>query len=404
MTEVLDEERRFEDFDSPMSPNPYSPWRVARQLAVPEAVPFLISVLEGKHPGTGWALEALDALGPAARAASPQVERLGEMLTLWSIDEARARAFAVHLHAGTWRSPIGVTARHAIARRAMEAGPQVAREHFIELLDNTDVEVLRFALDGVPSDSSCLYELAWEQPDAVPIEAVRPYVHHNNHKVAAAAARILMVLNRAVDAGPVIDVAARIELPRINFNWLAPHPRSYLLYERATIRETFEIVRRRRCANLPPQLPEHLRGGERSLHDKDDRVFAPRLDAELAGKVLAPTTSDAADDRFLKGQLQDYEPDAGAYGHYARVLLAQPTHVHAAFQLAWIDRLYGSPITPERIAWLRELGISDEALLAEVGTPLASPLCGKRAAATLAPGTQDEALAHLSRVWNAVKR
>jgi hypothetical protein len=365
-------------------------------------VPFLIGCLDGKHGGRKWAVYALDRLGPAGRAASPRLEALGEMLALWSVDEARARELGVHLHPGTWRE-YDRTARHLIARRAFEAGPEQARAHYADLLANTDLEVLRFALDSVPRDSSCFYELAWKLPHVVPVEAVRPHVRASNAKLAAAAARILMVLSRPEDAGAVIDVCTKVELERIDVRWLAPHPRSNLLYEKLTIRQTFEVIRRRRCANLPTWVPEHLRGAERSLHDRDDRQYAPRLDAELAGRLLSPTTIDAADNRFLAMNLQDHDADAGAYGHYARVLLATPGNAHAAFQCAWIDRIYGSPITPERVDWLRSLGVRDELLLAELATPLPLPLAGERAAGPLAPGTQSDALEHLSRVWDATK-
>lgn len=403
MDAVLAEEDAFEAFDSPMSPNPHSPWTVATQLAVPDAVPFLIRVLETKHRGTKWALQALDSLGPAARAASAAVERLGELLVLWSIDEPRARAFAAHQHAGTWRSSTGITARHAIARRLVDASPEQATAHFDELLADPDVEVVRFALDSVPRDSSCLYELAWKSPQYVPAARVRQHVHAHNVKIAAAAARILMVLRHPEDASAVIDVCARTELDPIHVRWLAPHPRSDKLYERLTIRQTFEVVRWRRCANLPANLPEHLRGAERSLHDRDDRQYAPRLDAELAGRVLIPTKIDSADDKFMQMHLHDHDADGGAYGHYARVLLAEPMHAHAAFQCAWIDRVYGSPITAERVGWLRSLGVRDDALLAELATPLAQPLAGEAATATYAPGTQAEAFAHLERVWSATR-
>ena len=377
-------------------------FRAADKLAVPEAVPFLISCLDGKHRGQKWAVYALDKLGPAGRAASARLEALGEMLALWSVDEPRARELGVHLHPGTWRE-YDRTARHMIARRAFEAGPERARAHYTELLASPDLEVLRFALDSVPRDSSCFYELAWKFPDEAPIEAVRPHIRASNARLLAAAARILMVLNRPQDAGAVIDACTRVELERIDVRWLAPHPHSHLLYEKLTIKLTFELVRGRRCANLPPELPDHLRGAERSLHDRDDRQYAPRLDAELSGTVLSPTTIDAADNRYLAMNLQDFDPDAGAYGHYARVLLANPRHAHAAFQCAWIDRFYGSPITAERVEWLRSLGVRDEALLAELATPLASPLAGERSGSPVVPGTQSEALEHLSRVWDATK-
>ena len=403
MEAVLAEEDAFEAFDSPGGGNPHSPWQAARRLAVPEAVPFLIECLSGKHRGQKWAVRALDWLGEAGRPASARLEALGEMFALWSVDEPRARALGVHLHPGTWRD-YNRTARHAIARRAFEAGPAPARAHARELLASTDLDVVRFALDSLPSDSSCLYELAWTMPDDAPIEAIRPHVKASNIKVAAAAARLLMVLQRPEDAGAVIDVCAKVGLDRIDVRWLAPHPRSHLLYERLTIRQTFELVRRRRCANLPAELPGHLRSAERSLHDRDDRQYAPRLDAELEGRLLVRTSVDAADDRFMRLQLTDDDPDGGAYGHYARVLLDDPTQARAAFGCAWIDRMYGSPITTERVAWLRSLGVRDESLLADLAQPIASPLAGQRATIALGPGTQDEAFAHLSRVWDATAR
>lgn len=402
MNEVLEEERRFDAFDSPMSPNPYSPYAVADRLVAPEAVPFLITCLDGRHRGQKWAVRALDKLGPAARAASARLEAIGETLALWSVDELRARELGVHLHAGTWRD-YKLTARHAIARRAVDAGPERARMHFTELLASDDVEVLRWALDAISGDSSSLYDLAWNKPDAVPIEAVRPHARHGSTKVAGPAARILMTLHHPVDADAVLDVLARTTLERIDYQWLAPHPRSHELYESARARDTFELVRRRRCAGLPAELSAE-RFAARKLQDAEDRKFVPRVLAELVGAVATPATIEAADDRFLVSHLEDHMPDAGAYGHYARVLLADPTHAHAAFQLAWIDRHYGSPITEARITWLRTLGVREDSLLADLATPRTTFLSGYRARHQYAPGTQDEALAHLSRVWDATRR
>jgi hypothetical protein len=42
MDEVLVEEDRHGDYDTMRGSNPYSPWDVARRLATPEAVPFLV--------------------------------------------------------------------------------------------------------------------------------------------------------------------------------------------------------------------------------------------------------------------------------------------------------------------------------------------------------------------------
>jgi hypothetical protein len=59
------------------------------------------------------------------------------------------------------------------------------------------------------------------------------------------------------------------------------------------------------------------------------------------------------------------------------VLLREPS-AHAAFQLAWIDRAFGSPVPPARVGWIRSLGFADEAFLAELGRPVERPLHGYR--------------------------
>jgi hypothetical protein len=408
LAEVIAEERRFDAFDSPMGANPYAP--SARALAVPEAVPFLLEVLEGKHPGAHWAVEALELLGPAGRAAAPLLERLGEARALWSVDEARARALGMHRLAGTWRGAGGETVRAQLARRVVEDarrtrdGVEHARAHFAELLADADPEVVRFALDAA-DDGSKLEELARSAPAAVPLDAVRPHAGHEDGRIAAAAARVLMTLRRPEDAGRVLDVRRRGLLPRIDHAWLAPHPRSHELYPDAGARDTFELIRRRRCAGLPTALPGDVEARLRGAQgDAEGRELAGRALAELEGRVQRPSTLDEADELFLVTRLEHHDPDAGAYGRYANVLLTDPACAHAALQLAWIDRLYGSPVTAARVEWLRRLGVSDEALLAELTTPGPMLLSGWRVLDRLYPGTQADALAHLERVWRAVRR
>jgi hypothetical protein len=82
-----------------------------------------------------------------------------------------------------------------------------------------------------------------------------------------------------------------------------------------------------------------------------------------------------ADSTFLRGRV---EPTIwGAFRAYGDILLAVPS-AHAAFQLAWIDRAFGSEIVPARVNWIRSLGFYDEELLAELAAPVASPLTGYR--------------------------
>ena len=84
-----------------------------------------------------------------------------------------------------------------------------------------------------------------------------------------------------------------------------------------------------------------------------------------------------ADDDFLRGRI---EPTvSGAFRAYAEVLLIEPS-AHAAFQLAWIDRAFGSEIVTERVQWIRGMGFRDEELLTDLATPPAKPLQGLRSA------------------------
>lgn len=82
-----------------------------------------------------------------------------------------------------------------------------------------------------------------------------------------------------------------------------------------------------------------------------------------------------ADRSFLDGRI---EPSVyGAFRAYGEVLLVGPS-AHAAFQLAWIDRAFGTEVVSGRVQWIRSLGFRGQELLAELGQPLASPLNGSR--------------------------
>lgn len=399
MAEVLAEEQRRQDFDSPMSPNGAAPWRIADALAVPEAVPFLIEVLEGKYAGVSFAVAVLQRLGPMARAASPYLERLGEHLALWHVDEARARELGVHRRSTPWRSAVGYSARREIATRQ---DPDRARAHFAELIADEDVEVVQFALDALRRDSSGLFDRAWDSPSSVPIESVRVRLYDPDHDVAKAAARLLMRLHHPADAADVLAEWERTLVAPVDVPWLAPLPNSFKLVEHVDPRELFELVRRRRCAGLGAYGGGYAEWFlQREHRDATSRAFAARALDELRG--IAPEGSlEAADDRFVRGHHEDDDPDASAYGEYANVLVARPADAHAAFQLAWIDREYGSPITPERIAWLRSLGIRDEELLAELAKPLTTFLPGPRTRHKLVPGTKDVMRSHLARLRAAL--
>ena len=105
-----------------------------------------------------------------------------------------------------------------------------------------------------------------------------------------------------------------------------------------------------------------------------DWDYAPTMLAEIRAKPKVDPLV-VADNTFLEGWI---EPTIhGAFRAYADVLLYTPS-AHAAFQLAWIDRAFGSEIVPERVAWIRGLGFHDEEFLRELATPVPRPLEGDR--------------------------
>lgn len=95
----------------------------------------------------------------------------------------------------------------------------------------------------------------------------------------------------------------------------------------------------------------------------------------LAAFTSPPVDWLAAGDRaFVSGSID--HTTGGAFEQYARALRFAPS-AHAAVQLAWIDRAFGVPITPARLAWLRGLGCRDALLLGELERPV-TPLEGGR--------------------------
>lgn len=112
-----------------------------------------------------------------------------------------------------------------------------------------------------------------------------------------------------------------------------------------------------------------------------------------------------ADESFASGHLDTPYWLLGATSEYARILFYVPHHAHAAVQLAWIDRGFGTPITSERLAWLRSLGVRDDALLDELAHPVAPWPYEEGRRGRVLQGDFDErhraAAAHLARVRRA---
>lgn len=96
----------------------------------------------------------------------------------------------------------------------------------------------------------------------------------------------------------------------------------------------------------------------------------------MVARLRSPTLPriEHADAQFIAGSID--HTTGGAFRGYADVLRSRPS-AHAAFQLAWIDRAFGVLIDGDRVRFIRELGFNDEALLAELASPV-TPLEGGR--------------------------
>jgi hypothetical protein len=440
---ALAEESAYDAFDGEMAPDAQKLHHAVRALATVDAVPYLISVVEGNLPGRAWAVHALGMLGPAAVAAADALERAGEWVALFRVDEPRAREAHVHLRKEASTDPSGNSVRAVIAEDVAARGAWEARAHFAELLRSEDVDVVLFALDAHPRDTSRLRRLASTEPASVPVAELRALLSHGSDEVVAAAMRVLADLHLPSDAQPVLDVSAGRGIYIACAEWVAGLRDSEVLIEHASSNELYELVRRRRCAGLPVDVarvrarvlsmlapPTTLSVSARAareaalghaaqiIHELRDvacadalvevigptddgsvvrfddvtqtfAVLGPAGDAALAagrarhtgeradrigwvidalGKLrgrMSGATLALADKYFADGVLEDATQHKSAYVTYAQVLARERSSTHAAFQLAWIDRGFGTPITKERVAWLRDIGV-DVSLLDEL--------------------------------------
>ncbi|WP_344506828.1 hypothetical protein [Dactylosporangium maewongense] len=125
---------------------------------------------------------------------------------------------------------------------------------------------------------------------------------------------------------------------------------------------------------LPMLHEDRLSVSERNAVIAAFANYGERGRALIGGEGAVRRIEDA-DDAFLRGRIETTL--GGAFDAYAGILLVEPA-AHAAFQLAWIDRAYGAPVTATRVAWIRGLGFAGEDLLAEVARPVQRPLEGLR--------------------------
>jgi hypothetical protein len=209
--------------------------------------------------------------------------------------------------------------------------------------------VLAFALDEDYVRRSHLADLVKFEPDLAPVGHVRRLLSHDDPRVHGAAAARLVEAHMPEDATSVLaHVASGRPLTHVHEcrKWLGSHPDSEaLLRFETTTADAVALANRRRAAGLP---------------------ISPQL-AELIAPAPAPATPltfyklDDADQLFIQGKLDSFI-GTGAFDYYANVLRCEPGCAVAAFQIAWIDRGYGSLMTDQRIAYLRSLGVAEDLL------------------------------------------
>ncbi|MET7396547.1 hypothetical protein ABZS66_24005 [Dactylosporangium sp. NPDC005572] len=417
-------------WDSEFTPSPHDPGRAMRELvdgAGAAAVPALLGAL-GDAQLRYWAVIGLGWLGPeagadAADALAARVEARQEPLwaaavALDAVATARARSLGVQ----HWPE----TMEH-LTDRYLKRGDDATTD-YVEWFTSAhgDEHVVPFL------GQRRLRDRIWH--DCPPrLAGVLRGLSGRGPGVRRAAAELLAgfdtVTEELVDAlshGPPLwpGVVERV----------AAHPASERLVPRlvevpGSADALAELITRRRCAGLatdPAPVRDHLRRcvaeptrrwpfpryGDApavAVADLRDPALLRYLEPMLTERLGPPERTalvrafasfgaeyrtllgrdadmlsdveryrprvEQADETFLGGRIESTL--GGAFTAYGNVLLLEPS-ARAAFQLAWIDRAYGAPVTAARIDWIRGLGLADEALLAELGRPVARPLDGLR--------------------------
>ena len=363
---------------------------------MPEAVPF--------HRGTSTAHASFATTssmpcarsGPAASLASGPLAQHRYFAPLLWIDRERAEAQA---------RPVLAPTRSWFCGQ-LRPEPRALAAHLRRLLEDDEVDVLVFALDGL-ADRSYLAELIRDEPDLVPIGHLRRLLAHDAMPVRDAAAARLVDMHLPEDCDRVVAHLAAghkvqpwyatyglARIPTARRCSRTPaisalHSTSYWRRRCAGLRADFPWIRRRVEVAFPAS--HHSSTGERDLEYaskivRDDgaraahgelrlhhECFRDMLEASarrargaaaiaraeptatgdprriLRMRARSPRTLDAAD--ALPGGTPR-RPHAHRLG---RVWLLReypaenPSSAHAAFQIAWIERGYGSRITSARI-------------------------------------------------------
>lgn len=406
MQEVLAELASEQAWDSDFTANPHSAEGAATRIAKlgPAVIPSIMKTVEQEDATRAkYALVGLRTLARSHAIDSAVVDWLAGLapvstdvaLALYCIDAARALALDLH------RSP------HCWQQIYWEAKSQKqAAQHVARLLEDPEHPIVPIVL-GKPGGIVAGTPLSNLPPDLVPIDLVRVLARSSNPHVRAVAVHHLAELHNAEDAYLVLahalQTSTKLERQRSHdVRWLAPLDGSTRLLPQIDDDQLFELVRRRRCAGLATpdarerahavvakglgkpwptdmqtmQLVVELGDLEltETLLSKIPEDFDFRLDYLrdcLRGERAAWMSIEHGDDRFTRGRIDECTlVDDPAYAAYAYTLLFEPGNAHAALQIAWIDRAWGTPITPKRIAWLRDLGVRDESMLEELAIPV----------------------------------
>ena len=419
-------------WDSDFTPAPHEPGAKLRELvdaAGVAAVPLLLEALHGDSDLRFWALIGLQWVGPPAgeAAVAALVEHIEAgreplwpaVVALDAVAPERVRALGVHL--------LPTAMEHLTDRYLRLSGDAIVEhvERFVR--EESDEDVVRFLGQRRLRD-----RLVHDCPPRL-VHLLRDTMRGGRDApVRRAAAEILAMLDPVTE-----DLVEALRhggpLWRGIVERVAAHPASERLVPRLVQQPgatdaLAALVVRRRAAGLttdPGPLREFLRlcvdeprgrwpgprfgasvpeaigalGDETLLVHLLPMLHEDRLSGSERSAVMAAFASfgergtamlqrehgakvqrvvrriEDADDAFLRGRIETTL--GGAFDAYAGILLAGPS-AHAAFQLAWIDRAYGAPVTAARVAWIRGLGFTGERLLAEVARPVDRPLEGLR--------------------------
>jgi hypothetical protein len=403
-------------WDSESRCSPYDPAGVRRELVALGERAARGLVLHLDDPRESMRLQALYAfqeLGALASLAVPalldrvrrssDLEHAVAVRALCAVDLEAAIASGLQVAEGT-RAPM---LAWVFANEPLEG-----QRRYVERLLEAGPESQRFAMLGEEHGVRGLFE----HPEVAPIARIEALLESEDGSVARAAARVLLYGRIQGHERRFLELlrspGSKIDL--IEIESIAPLGESGGLLEPLVTERSFVLLialaRRRRQAGLATPL-EPLRAllaealGKRYRGSEREVGSAIELAAELAERVeLAPIiaaasrdhalhyspfitdalhryqvavgdaagiwTLDDADQRFCDGRISE-SIRATAGDAYDEVLLTDASNAHAAFQLAWIARVFGTPIEERRVHWIRSLGFADDELLGELRRPTA---------------------------------